>query len=81
MQAELYQLEGKEALAALRAEAEEVAVIVAAFEDWQRKGLPKIGPLVQAGFQLEDAARVARQRLNDHIEGAYAQQAVRDAGA
>lgn len=81
MRADLYQAEGREALAVLRAEAEGVAEAISVLEAWQRDELPKIPPLLTVGFQLEDAATSARQRLLDKIMAAYGHQAVRDAGA
>ena len=81
MRAELHQAEGREALAALRAEAEDASKAISALEDWLRDELPKIPPLLTVGFQLEDAATNARQRLLDKIMAAYGRQAVRDAGA
>lgn len=80
MRADLYQAEGREALTALRAEAEGVAEAISALEAWQRDEFPKIPPLLTAGFRLEDAAMTARQRLVDNIAAAYARQAVRDMG-
>jgi hypothetical protein len=52
MRTDLYQAEGREALAELQAEAEDVAKAISALEAWQRDELPKIPPLLTVGFQL-----------------------------
>lgn len=81
MRADLYQAEGREALAALQAQVPAVVAAIEALEAWKRDDFPKIPPIVRVGFDLEDAAISARQHLLDNIAAAYGRQEVRDQGA